>query len=32
MDNSRARKLGYSFGDVRQWLPRAVAETVGKDN
>ncbi|MFJ5310289.1 NAD-dependent epimerase/dehydratase family protein [Streptomyces sp. NPDC088350] len=32
MDNSRAEKLGYVFGDARRWLPRAVAETLGKDN
>ncbi|MFI1768159.1 NAD-dependent epimerase/dehydratase family protein [Streptomyces sp. NPDC020800] len=31
MDNSRATRLGFTFGDVRQWLPRAVAETLGKD-
>ncbi|MEV8590640.1 NAD-dependent epimerase/dehydratase family protein [Streptomyces sp. NPDC051180] len=29
MDNSRAEKLGYSFGHSREWLARAVAETVG---
>ncbi|MFE0698945.1 NAD-dependent epimerase/dehydratase family protein [Streptomyces sp. NPDC058872] len=29
MDNSRAVSLGYSFGDSRAWLGRAVAETVG---
>jgi nucleoside-diphosphate-sugar epimerase len=29
MDNSRATGLGYSFGQAREWLPRAVAETVG---
>ncbi|MFG3036101.1 NAD-dependent epimerase/dehydratase family protein [Streptomyces sp. NPDC048330] len=29
MDNSRAEKLGYSFGHSRDWLARAVAETVG---
>ncbi|MEV5310439.1 NAD-dependent epimerase/dehydratase family protein [Streptomyces sp. NPDC052610] len=29
MDNSRAGRLGFVFGDVRQWLPRAVAETLG---
>ncbi|MGW5635761.1 NAD-dependent epimerase/dehydratase family protein [Streptomyces sp. NPDC003832] len=31
MDNSRATRLGYTFGDARQWLPRAVAETLGED-
>ncbi|CAM5675679.1 NAD-dependent epimerase/dehydratase family protein [Streptomyces aurantiogriseus] len=31
MDTSRARRLGFRFGDVRQWLPQAVAETLGKD-
>ncbi|MGV9450307.1 NAD-dependent epimerase/dehydratase family protein [Streptomyces sp. NPDC003635] len=30
MDNSRATGLGFTFGDVRQWLPKAVAETLGK--
>jgi nucleoside-diphosphate-sugar epimerase len=30
MDNSRAAGLGFTFGDVRRWLPRAVAETLGK--
>ncbi|MGM9385093.1 NAD-dependent epimerase/dehydratase family protein [Streptomyces antibioticus] len=29
MDNSRAVALGYRFGDVRRWLPRAVTETLG---
>ncbi|MGW6417888.1 NAD-dependent epimerase/dehydratase family protein [Streptomyces sp. NPDC055055] len=29
MDNSLAEKLGYSFGHSRDWLARAVAETVG---
>ncbi|MET9736385.1 NAD-dependent epimerase/dehydratase family protein [Streptomyces sp. NPDC006458] len=29
MDNSRAVALGYTFGRARQWLPRAVAETLG---
>ncbi|MFF0597248.1 NAD-dependent epimerase/dehydratase family protein [Streptomyces antibioticus] len=29
MDNSRAVALGYRFGDVRRWLPQAVAETLG---
>ncbi|MFF3333821.1 NAD-dependent epimerase/dehydratase family protein [Streptomyces sp. NPDC002888] len=28
MDNSRATRLGFAFGHVRQWLPRAVAETL----
>ncbi|MFI1365003.1 NAD-dependent epimerase/dehydratase family protein [Streptomyces griseochromogenes] len=32
MDNSRAARLGFPFGDVRQWLPSAVAETLGKDD
>ncbi|MFI8238684.1 NAD-dependent epimerase/dehydratase family protein [Streptomyces sp. NPDC085866] len=32
MDNSRAARLGFTFGDVRQWLPKAVAETLGKDD
>ncbi|WP_330307397.1 MULTISPECIES: NAD-dependent epimerase/dehydratase family protein [unclassified Streptomyces] len=32
MDNSRATQLGFAFGEARQWLPQAVAETVGKDN
>ncbi len=31
MDNSRATALGFTFGDVRRWLPDAVAETLGKD-
>ncbi|MFC9129614.1 NAD-dependent epimerase/dehydratase family protein [Streptomyces sp. NPDC057099] len=30
MDNTRATRLGHTFGDARQWLPRAVAETLGK--
>ncbi|MFE9019508.1 NAD-dependent epimerase/dehydratase family protein [Streptomyces sp. NPDC007808] len=30
MDNSRAARLGFPFGRTRQWLPRAVAETLGK--
>ncbi|WTF46739.1 NAD-dependent epimerase/dehydratase family protein [Streptomyces sp. NBC_01604] len=30
MDNSRAARLGFTFGDVRRWLPGAVAETLGK--
>ncbi|MFJ6902257.1 NAD-dependent epimerase/dehydratase family protein [Streptomyces hokutonensis] len=32
MDNSRAEKLGYPFGDVRRWLQQAVAETLREDN
>jgi nucleoside-diphosphate-sugar epimerase len=32
MDNSRATRLGFAFGEVRQWLPKAVAETLGKDD
>lgn len=30
MDNSRATRLGFTFGTARQWLPTAVAETLGK--
>ncbi|GAA2289197.1 NAD-dependent epimerase/dehydratase family protein [Streptomyces hawaiiensis] len=30
MDNARAARLGFTFGEARQWLPRAVAETLGK--
>ncbi|MGI5428708.1 NAD-dependent epimerase/dehydratase family protein [Streptomyces sp. CA-179760] len=30
MDNTRATRLGHAFTDARQWLPRAVAETLGK--
>ncbi|MEU7511155.1 NAD-dependent epimerase/dehydratase family protein [Streptomyces sp. NPDC042898] len=30
MDNSRATALGYSFSHSREWLARAVAETVGR--
>ncbi|QUC56740.1 NAD-dependent epimerase/dehydratase family protein [Streptomyces sp. A2-16] len=30
MDNFRATRLGFTFGDVRRWLPRAVAETLAK--
>ncbi|WP_234337043.1 NAD-dependent epimerase/dehydratase family protein [Streptomyces xylophagus] len=26
MDNSRAEKLGYPFGDVRRWLPQAAGQ------
>ncbi|MCL7427460.1 NAD-dependent epimerase/dehydratase family protein [Streptomyces sp. YS415] len=29
MDNARATRLGFPFGDVRQWLPKAVAEVLG---
>jgi len=32
MDNSRATEFGFTFGSVKDWLPRAVAETLGKDN
>ncbi|MHB9853764.1 NAD-dependent epimerase/dehydratase family protein [Streptomyces krungchingensis] len=32
MDNSRATKLGFTFGGTDDWLPRAVAETLGKEN
>ncbi|MFI2431083.1 NAD-dependent epimerase/dehydratase family protein [Streptomyces sp. NPDC018693] len=32
MDNSRATALGFTFDDVRRWLPDAVAETLGKDD
>ncbi|WSW77712.1 NAD-dependent epimerase/dehydratase family protein [Streptomyces sp. NBC_00996] len=32
MDNSRATRLGFTFGQSRQWLPGAVAETLGKGN
>jgi nucleoside-diphosphate-sugar epimerase len=30
MDNSRATRLGFTFGDVQRWLPTAIAETLGK--
>jgi hypothetical protein len=30
MDNARAARLGFTFSEARQWLPRAVAETLGK--
>jgi nucleoside-diphosphate-sugar epimerase len=30
MDNGRATRLGFPCGDVRQWLPKAVAETLGQ--
>ncbi|MEV2198032.1 NAD-dependent epimerase/dehydratase family protein [Streptomyces phaeochromogenes] len=32
MDNARATRLGFAFGKAREWLPRAVAETLGKVN
>jgi nucleoside-diphosphate-sugar epimerase len=32
MDNSRAVTLGFTFGDVREWLPKAVAETPAGGN
>lgn len=32
MDNSRAVRLGFTFGNARQWLGRAVAETLGQVN
>ncbi|MCX4917143.1 NAD-dependent epimerase/dehydratase family protein [Streptomyces sp. NBC_00687] len=32
MDNSRATELGFAFGDAREWLARAVAETLGTDD
>ncbi|MFI2201788.1 NAD-dependent epimerase/dehydratase family protein [Streptomyces sp. NPDC020192] len=28
MDNSRAERLGFTFSDVREWLPKAVSETL----
>ncbi|MGC9544263.1 NAD-dependent epimerase/dehydratase family protein [Streptomyces sp. UG1] len=31
MDNSRATRLGFRFTHARQWLAKAVAETLGKD-
>lgn len=31
MDNSRAARLGFRFTRARGWLPKAVAETLGKD-
>ncbi len=31
MDNSRAAGLGFTFGHVQEWLPRAVAETLGAE-
>ncbi|WP_314218920.1 NAD-dependent epimerase/dehydratase family protein [Streptomyces zaehneri] len=30
MDNTRATRLGFTFGNVRQWLRRAADETLGK--
>ncbi|WP_228472673.1 NAD-dependent epimerase/dehydratase family protein [Streptomyces cyaneochromogenes] len=30
MDNSRATRLGFRFTRARDWLPKAVAETLGK--
>jgi nucleoside-diphosphate-sugar epimerase len=30
MDNSRATRLGFTFGEARRWLPTAIAETLGK--
>ncbi|MFD4627631.1 NAD-dependent epimerase/dehydratase family protein [Streptomyces sp. NPDC058475] len=32
MDNSRATELGFTFGTAKEWLPLAVAETLGKDS
>ncbi len=32
MDNSRATRLGFRFTPARQWLPKAVAETLGRDD
>ncbi|WP_225834685.1 NAD-dependent epimerase/dehydratase family protein [Streptomyces sp. NK08204] len=32
MDNSRAAGLGFGFDHARLWLPKAIAETLGKDN
>ncbi|MGW1891050.1 NAD-dependent epimerase/dehydratase family protein [Streptomyces sp. NPDC002004] len=29
MDTARAERLGFSFGTSAEWLPRAVAETLG---
>lgn len=31
MDNSRAARLGFTFGEARRWLPGAVAKTLRKD-
>lgn len=30
MDNTRAARLGFAFGNARQWLGRAAEETLGK--
>ncbi|MFD9395105.1 NAD-dependent epimerase/dehydratase family protein [Streptomyces sp. NPDC060000] len=30
MDNARAGRLGFTFGNARQWLGRAADETLGK--
>ncbi|WP_406006682.1 NAD-dependent epimerase/dehydratase family protein [Streptomyces sp. NBC_00637] len=30
MDNTRATRLGFTFGNARRWLPRAAAETLGR--
>ncbi|MET7656908.1 NAD-dependent epimerase/dehydratase family protein [Streptomyces sp. NPDC005486] len=30
MDNTRATRLGFTFGNARQWLARAADETLGK--
>lgn len=32
MDNARATKLGFAFGDVREWLPGTVTETLGREH
>ncbi|MET8855855.1 NAD-dependent epimerase/dehydratase family protein [Streptomyces sp. NPDC004579] len=32
MDNGRATRLGFPFGEARAWLPRAVAETLGEED
>ncbi|MGW0771012.1 NAD-dependent epimerase/dehydratase family protein [Streptomyces sp. NPDC002676] len=32
MDNSRATGLGFGFDHARLWLPKAIAETLGRDN
>ncbi|WP_329270718.1 NAD-dependent epimerase/dehydratase family protein [Streptomyces sp. NBC_01451] len=31
MDNSRATELGFTFGHVQEWLPRAVAEMLAAE-
>ena len=31
MDNSRATELGFTFGHAQEWLPRAIAETLGAE-